>query len=330
MKQIVLEDPKEGPKLSLVPIPKITPSDVLIKVECAPLTEFDKILAYKGVFPPPYVLGAEASGTVVEVGAAAPKALLGKNVHVATGKLRVTLGSWHGTWSQYLVHPADDVFVYDQSLPHEAACSLFGNPTMAIGLVQEVAKTKAKCAIVAPGNSVISRMVSLLLMANSVGVISVVRSSEEKKMVKDMGVKLVLDCSDLAFTEALGAAVKENAPTILVDAMGDDLSLLMLKTMPERATHLLYGTLSGQKVMSVPVFPLVFSQKTIKGFCMSFEEYADPKGEVLRQLKMVNDDLVQGGKIFGTPVAKEYPVDDFKLALADTSGAKGRVIINFR
>ena len=331
MKQIVVEDIKEGPKMVQVPIPKIGPKSVLVKIACSPLTGFDRILGFRGAFPPPYVLGVEASGTIVDIGASVPKEYMGKKVHIATGNIKNTMGSWQGTWSQYIAQDAEDVFIYDQSLSHEVACGIYGNPTMAISLMQAIKDMKASCVIVTPGNTVISRMLTALLKSEGIAVLSIVQSAMDMDLLNEFGQPYVLNADDIMFGETLTNFIKMHPPTILVDSIADETSSFIFKKMPDHSVHLIYGTLSGNKMIPIPVFPLALSQKVVKGFCLSFDDYPDPKGEIRRQLKMVSDDLKKGEKTFAVPVAREYTMYDFKIALDEQGlfGSKGRIIIKF-
>eukprot|EP01022_Parablepharisma_sp_SALTPOND_P001593 TRINITY_DN106851_c1_g1_i1.p1 TRINITY_DN106851_c1_g1~~TRINITY_DN106851_c1_g1_i1.p1 ORF type:complete len:332 (-),score=22.40 TRINITY_DN106851_c1_g1_i1:74-1069(-) len=331
MKQIVVENVKQGPKIIEVPIPKVGPKDLLIRVVCSPLTGFDKVLGFMGVFPPPYVLGVEASGTVVDAGTEAPKEYVGKNVHIASEVEGSKLGSWQGTWSQYVTANAEDVFVYDQMLTHEEACGLYGNPTTAIGIFNAIKETPGGVLII-PGSTPISRILTNLLKNQGRTVISLARNSEEYMEISKGINSYILDTMHKGFPGALEHLIKVHSISILVDFLANETTMGIFDKMPEKSLHLVCGTLSGDKTISVPVIPLVFSEKAVKGYCHSFDDYPNPKLEVKRQLKIVSDDLAKGGNKFRVPIVKQYLMEDFKKALDEQPlyGQRGRIIINFK
>eukprot|EP01022_Parablepharisma_sp_SALTPOND_P023227 TRINITY_DN484_c0_g1_i1.p1 TRINITY_DN484_c0_g1~~TRINITY_DN484_c0_g1_i1.p1 ORF type:complete len:389 (-),score=26.42 TRINITY_DN484_c0_g1_i1:98-1150(-) len=331
MKQVILEKPEEGVKIKEVPIPKPGPKEVLVKVECAPLMPLDRLLESGQVFPPPYVFGAQASGTVIELGPDSPQDLLNKKVHIGTSLLRFNLGTWQGLWSQYVVKPFEEIYVYDQSLSHEVACAMYGNPLTALGIYRKVRSLNAISVIIAPGASHIAKILTNLLMRDGVKVISIVRSEESAKILKDMGYELVVNSADPKSQEAFNELVAKYSPTVLVDAVANEASTKMFLLMPPKSTLLLYGAMSGNQVVHVPVFPMVLADKAVSGYYWSAEDFYKPRGEIVKELDMVNEDLVKGGKIFGVPIIKRYKMEQFMEAIKEqpTFASKGIGIITF-
>ncbi len=330
MKQVMVEDAKEGIKIKEVPMPKPGPKDVLIKVECAPLMPFDKILGFLGIFPPPYVLGAQASGTVVETGAEVPKEYLNKKVHFGCSLLRLTNGTWQGTWCQFTARPFDDVFVYDQKLSHEVACALYGSPLTAMGLQRQVEAMKPKAVILIPGAGFIAKNLANLLTKSGITVIPLVRNPEGCKIMSDIGHKLVLDTSDSKFEEKMRETIKTYQPTVIVDALSSELSMKIFLMMPRYSTLLIYGALGGMTT-TFPTFPLMLEDKTIKGYYWSYEDFVRPKAEAFKELQIVNQDLSTGGKVFGVPHLRTYALADFKNAIGEQASyaSQGYGVIKF-
>eukprot|EP01022_Parablepharisma_sp_SALTPOND_P004673 TRINITY_DN120742_c2_g1_i1.p1 TRINITY_DN120742_c2_g1~~TRINITY_DN120742_c2_g1_i1.p1 ORF type:complete len:378 (+),score=35.46 TRINITY_DN120742_c2_g1_i1:103-1134(+) len=334
MKQIKVEDVKEGPKLVTVPIPKPGPNEVLIKVHCAPLMPYDRSLGfsgYGGTYKPPYLLGIQASGEVVECGSSAPKDLLGKKVLVGTWRMILTQDKWEGTWSQYLVKPFDQVFVYDQSLPHETACTIFANPLTALGLLRKVEQEKAKCVIMVPGAGFISKILMRLLWEIGVKVISVVRKEDAAEILKKMGQNLIVNTSTPDGKKVLEKMIAEYRPTVMVDSISNEESINIFGMLPMKSVYILYGKLGGNESITFPVFQLMGEEKVVKGHFMTYEDLPEPMPVIWSELSRVNEDLAKGGKIFGLPMVREYKLEDYEKAIMEQSSyaSQGYGIIRF-
>ncbi len=328
MKQVIIEDAKEGPKLKEVPIPTPGPNEVLVKVECAPLMPLDRLFTL-ALFPFPHVLGAQASGTIVKAGKDVPADCLNKKVQICTSLLSFSMGKGQGTWTQYIVKPFSEVYIYNQSISHEAACVMYENPLTAMGLVKIVKESKTKCVIIAPGAAMISKMVANLLKTDGIKSIAVVRSEETAKILKDSAFFQVLNSSDPSFDAAFAKALDEFAPTVLVDAVSNAISTKMFLQMPKKSMLLVYGAISGEQAMTLPTFPIVMGDKMVRGYYRPHEDVDKPRKEIVEDLKLVDEDLAHGGKIFGVLVVRRYEMVDFKKAIEEqpSYASKGLGII---
>ncbi|KAI0351252.1 GroES-like protein [Trametes cingulata] len=128
-KALILEH-KCGPLvLKDVEVPKLWPGKILVRIEATALNPSDwKMQAY-GILVPkyPFVLGADAAGTVVEVGDAVDGYVVGDRV--------LLQGFWddpadpidpgfRGTFQQYIVVPVDNVSKYPSHLSLEEAATI--------------------------------------------------------------------------------------------------------------------------------------------------------------------------------------------------------------
>ncbi len=331
---LVLTDLKEGPKLVSAPIQPPGAGEVQIKLECAPVTDRDWLMAHRGIFIPPFTLGVQASGTVSALGTGVPLSYMGKKVLVGSWPLRqFTPAGWEGVWSQYLLRNYEDVFVYDQSIPNEMACTMYLAPLTALGLLREVLAAKAKTVLLTPGASPTSKILMKLLKSHSVSVISVVRSAEGAKFLKEIGHEAVLSTEDPEFEKHFSQMCAAQSPSMLLDGACDDLSGLMLTRMPDKAVHVVYSVQGEGGEIPLPVFPFVLSAKTIRGFSLIHYHMgrtaAEARKELFKDLAQVNEDVAKGSGSFGiVPVAEEYALADFAKAFHES--AKGYSVIRFK
>jgi len=325
------EKPETPVAIKEVPIPAPGPKDVLIKVICAPLMPLDKLLSFAGVFQPPYVLGAQASGEVEKIGAEVPKEYLHKKVQFGCSLLKFNDGTFKGTWSQYVCKPYDDVYVYDQSISHEAACAMYGNPLTGMGVYRKIMEYKPKCVIMYPGAATIAKVITNLLMKAKVKVISIVRSDEIVKVLKDLGYEFVLNIKDPKFDENIKNLITTHQPTVLCDGVTDELSTKIFLQMPHKSTQLIYGALSGNMTVNIPIFPMLMMDKSVTGYYWSAEDFYKPRKEIVKELDEVNEDLKKGGKIYGSPLIKKYKMEQFMEAITEQSSyaSKGQGVIYF-
>ena len=92
-------------------------------------------------------------------------------------------GTWPGLWSQYVARDYLEVFVYDQSLPHEVGCGMNGNPLTAVGVLKQCQIYKPKAVILQPGAAQIAKILERLYRKDGIKVISLVRNKESHTII---------------------------------------------------------------------------------------------------------------------------------------------------
>lgn len=111
---------------------------------------------------------------------------------------------------------------------------------------------------------------------------------------------------------------------------GGDLPGRILQCLPQCSQMLVLGSLS-QKNLVLPANCFYFQSKNIRGFFLerfmreelSQQEYKD-------FCRIIADDLKNGGKIFGTKVAKEMKLEEWNQALnqMDSVSKEGKIILS--
>jgi threonine 3-dehydrogenase len=147
MSAVVKSEPKAGVELREVPIPAISPYEVLVKVKVASICGTDLHIYNwdpwaQGRISPPLIPGHEFCGNVAAVGSEVTSVkegdLVSAEMHVACGKcLQCRIGQGHicqnvkiigidrnGAFADYVVIPETNIWKLDASIPHEYASIL--------------------------------------------------------------------------------------------------------------------------------------------------------------------------------------------------------------
>jgi NADPH:quinone reductase len=231
-------------ELSLVEVP-IThpgPGEVLVRIEAAPLNPSDHGLLFgaadmnaavaSGTNERPIVnapipasamramagrldqslpVGNEGAGVVVETGSSeAARALMSKVVAVMGGAM----------YSQYRTVGADQCLV----LPGDAAAadgaSAFVNPMTALGMVDTMRREGHSAIVHTAAASNLGQMLHRLCAADSIGLVNLVRSDEQDRLLRGMGATYVCNTRSAQFPEELAHSVAATGATIAFDAIG--------------------------------------------------------------------------------------------------------------
>lgn len=88
------------------------------------------------------------------------------------------------------------------------------------------------------------------------------------------------------------------------------------------------GNLTGQKLL-LNSGDILFNDKSVVGFYLSKWISVVGPEEAQRAFKAVSDDLRDGGKIFGTQIAREFQLSQFKEALVEGPkiATEGKILI---
>ena len=144
MKAIQKPGPAPGAKLVTVPVPKLGPRDVLVKIKACSICGTDLHIwnwdAWaQGRIKPPLVFGHEFCGEIVEVGSLVGKVVVGDfvsgethiadyncwqcreaNAHICEN-LKILGVDTQGSYAEYVAIPENNAIVNDKSLPIEWA-----------------------------------------------------------------------------------------------------------------------------------------------------------------------------------------------------------------
>lgn len=237
--------------------PTLEHGQVLVKVFLRPVNPTD-ILQAAGARGKtlPANIGSEGLGIVEELGPGTTNRLKVQQ--------RVVSANWgQASWQQYVaVNEEFLVGVPDDINDEIAAQSLIGTLT-AMGLVQEAAVPKGSYLLQTAAASAVARQVIQYAASIGVKTINVVRRSEQKQELKQIGADEVIDSS----TEDVVARVKKitggKGAYSALDAVAGSSTGTMMASIRKGGTTLVYGLLSGQPV-TVPFSDLL--SRTVGSF----------------------------------------------------------------
>lgn len=156
-------------------------------------------------------VGNEGAGVVVKAGSsAAAQALLGKTVAMIGGAM----------YAQYRTIKAGEILQLRPGTTAAEGASCFVNPLTALGMVETMRREGHKALVHTAAASNLGQMLNKICLADGVGLINIVRSAEQEKILRGIGAKIVLDSQAPGFMEALTKALVETGATLAFDAIG--------------------------------------------------------------------------------------------------------------
>lgn len=250
-------------KVKQFPVPVPGRGEVLVKMAAAPVNPSDmaRIKSVSDVSSRAgFIAGIEGSGTVVACGSGLlPRLWLGKRVACSSS---VTSS---GSWAEYMVARAMGCVPLPRSISDEQGSMMLVNPLTALAFIEIARKEKHKAIISSAAASSLGHMIALLAAKSHMPVIQVVRSEEQKNLLKRQGAAHVLDSSDPDFSRALTVLAHQLKATLVLDAVGGDITREFLTASPFGSKHLIYGNLSAEQPL-IDHRTLVDEDKTVTGF----------------------------------------------------------------
>jgi len=228
--------------LAKVELPEPGPDQVLVKVEATPINPSDlglllgpadlstaaqsgagdavKITAKVPAAALPFLatrldesmpVGNEGAGTVIKAGSSeAAQALKGKIVSMIGGAM----------YAQYRLLKAADCQALPAGTTAAEGASWFVNPLTALGMTETMKREGHKALVHTAAASNLGQMLNKICNEDGIGLVNIVRSPEQAKLLKGIGAKHIVDSSAATFTDDLTQALVETGATIAFDAIG--------------------------------------------------------------------------------------------------------------
>jgi NADPH:quinone reductase-like Zn-dependent oxidoreductase len=156
-------------------------------------------------------VGNEGAGTVVKAGASdAAQALMGKTVSMVGGSM----------YAQYAVRNARDCQPLPAGTTAAEGASWFVNPLTALGMTETMKREGHKALVHTAAASNLGQMLNRICLEDGIGLVNIVRSPAQARILKDIGAKHVVDSSAPSFQDDLVQALVETGATIAFDAIG--------------------------------------------------------------------------------------------------------------
>jgi len=156
-------------------------------------------------------VGNEGAGTVIQAGASdAAQALKGKIVSTVGGSM----------YAQYVVRNARDCQPLPAGTTAAEGASWFVNPLTALGMTETMKREGHKALVHTAAASNLGQMLNKICNEDGIGLVNIVRSAEQAKLLKGIGAKHVVDSTASSFHDDLVQALVETGATIAFDATG--------------------------------------------------------------------------------------------------------------
>ena len=153
----------------------------------------------------------EGAGTVIKAGSSeAAQALMGKTVSMVGGAM----------YTQYRLLKASDCQPLPAGTTAAEGASWFVNPLTALGMTETMKREGHKALVHTAAASNLGQMLNKICNEDGIGLVNIVRSAEQAKLLKDIGAKHVVDSSLPSFLDDLTQALVETGATIAFDAIG--------------------------------------------------------------------------------------------------------------
>jgi len=245
--------------LAEVLIPEPGPDQVLVKVDATPINPSDlglllgpadmstakasgsgaaiKITAKVPEQALPFIaarldqampVGNEGAGTVIKASSSeAAQALLGKTVSMIGGAM----------YAQYRLLKATDCQPLPADTTAAEGASWFVNPLTALGMTETMKREGHKALVHTAAASNLGQMLNKICQEDGIGLVNIVRSAEQAKLLYGIGAKHVVDSNSATFADELTHALVETGATIAFDAIGGGKLASQILTCMEMALN---------------------------------------------------------------------------------------------
>lgn len=216
MKAFVVEKyGKNGVRAAQVPVPTISPRDVLVRVSAASINPLDKMLRdgeFKLLlkYKTPFVLGHDLAGIVTRVGAEVRDFKIGDEVYARPRDLRI------GSFAEYIAVDHADIALKPKSLTMEESAAI---PLVALAAWQAL----VELAQIKPGQKVLIHAgagglgSTVIQLAKYLGAyVATTASGKDAERVHGFGADVVIDYTKTNFAELLSDY------DVVLDSLGGD------------------------------------------------------------------------------------------------------------
>ena len=226
--RVPVEEPKDDEVLIRVEATPINPSDLGLLVGTADMSRASRAGEGEGAIvtaqmPEPALrmmaarfdqslpVGNEGAGTVVKAGRSpSAQALKGKTVATFGGAM----------YSQYRMAKASDVLELKAGTTAAQGASCFVNPLTSLGMVETMRREGHTALVHTAAASNLGQMLSRLCANEGIGLVNIVRSAAQEKILRDLGARHVCNSGAPSFAEDLLGALVETKATLAFDAIG--------------------------------------------------------------------------------------------------------------
>src|SRR3954454_2462431 len=156
-------------------------------------------------------VGNEGAGVVVKTGSSdAAKALMGKTVAMIGGAM----------YSQYRCLKVGECLPLPPGTTAAEGASCFVNPLTALGMTETMRREGHKALVHTAAASNLGQMLNKICLKDGIGLVNIVRSSQQADILRKIGAQYVVDSSTPDFIDSLANALVNTGATLAFDAIG--------------------------------------------------------------------------------------------------------------
>jgi len=156
-------------------------------------------------------VGNEGAGVVVKTGSSdAARALLGKTVAMIGGAM----------YAQFRTIKASDCLVLPPGATAAEGASCFVNPLTSLGMVETMRREGHTALVHTAAASNLGQMLNKICIKDGIGLVNIVRSAEQARLLRGIGAKHVCDSTAPTFLDDLTEAIAATGATLAFDAIG--------------------------------------------------------------------------------------------------------------
>jgi len=245
MHAVQLDQPNGKLILREVSMPHPQAGQVLIRMAAAPINPSDvnALLggSYSGERTYPFTPGLEGSGRVVEAGSGLMARLLkGRRVACAAPI------PGDGTWAEYMLTSAQSCIPLNRNVSLEQAAMAVTNPLTALAIFEIAQRGKHRAMVSMAAASALGGMLLRIGKRRNIPIIHIVRRQEQVDVIRKRGGEYVLNSSEADFAGQLQTMAQKLHATLLLDAIGGDMTKTLAEAAPFGSTILVYSRLSLQ------------------------------------------------------------------------------------
>jgi len=207
-----------------------------------------------------FICGIEGSGTVVACGSGLlPRLWLGKRVACSS------LAPASGTWAGYMVTSAMHCIPLPAGINYEQGAMMLVNPMTAVAFIDISRKKGHKAIVNTASASSLGRMLELLAHQQGIPLVNIVRNNKQKQDLLASGSIHVLSSADEDFPGSFSELARQLKASLILDAVGGQLTRLLLMAAPPGSDIVIYGNLSGEEP-EIDHRSIVTENKKVSGF----------------------------------------------------------------
>jgi NADPH:quinone reductase-like Zn-dependent oxidoreductase len=156
-------------------------------------------------------VGNEGAGVVIRSGSSeAAKALMGKTVAMIGGAM----------YAQYRTVKASECLVLPEGTTAAEGASCFVNPLTSLGMVETMRREGHKALVHTAAASNLGQMLNKICLKDGIGLVNIVRNSQQAEILHKIGAKHVVDSTSPTFMHDLTNSLVETGATLAFDAIG--------------------------------------------------------------------------------------------------------------